>query len=389
MPPEPDGAVGLLWGTLIGDAMGGPLEFAEQEKRRGHVVDCRQWPESKRLDEDSIAEIAKRATLMTYKEVRPETAPYGPWIKEAPAGTVTDDSRFKVILVRAIRAAAEQGAEAVTQSHLAKAILEFSPRFGRAADSATQKLMDEGLREYRYAANWILGIRDPKVALPIDRLWAGIPNCSGQMLLLPLALQFPGQAEDAYRRAFELNFVDAAGAKDIAAAIVAGLAAVLGNESKALTNEQRWARFEKTMRTIDPFRLKDVPFAGRPLHKWLDLADSIVERANGRPSVAYKLLETDGKPVYYWDAHFTLLVAVTLLKLSRYNGLCALHLAIDFGHDTDSYAQLIGAMAGAVEGANVFPNEMRETVAVRLQADYGEEVADWVNLLSPRVDRKR
>ena len=143
------------------------------------------------------------------------------------------------------------------------------------------------------------------------------------------------------------------------------------------------------MRTIDPFRLKDVPFAGRPLHKWLDLADSIVERANGRPSVAYKLLETDGKPVYYWDAHFTLLVAVTLLKLSRYNGLCALHLAIDFGHDTDSYAQLIGAMAGAVEGANVFPNEMRETVAVRLQADYGEEVADWVNLLSPRVDRKR
>jgi ADP-ribosylglycohydrolase len=378
-----DRAAGLLWGTLIGDAMGGPLEFAKPEKRTGHVVDCRKWPESKRLDDKTIASIAKRATMMGYEDVRPEPAPYGPWVSKAPAGTVTDDSRFKVILVRAIRQAAKQGTDSVTRTHLANAILEFSPRLDQPADDATQKLMDEGLREYHYAANWVLGKRDPKIALPLDRLWAGIPNCSGQMLLLPLAVKYPGRAEEAYRHSFELNFVDAAGAKDIASAIVAGMASVLGEDADSLTTKERWARLETTMRSVDPFRLKAVPFAGRPLHKWLDLVDSIVERAAGRPSVAYRLLETEGKPVYYWDAHFTLVVALTLLKLSEFNALCALHLAIDFGHDTDSYAQLIGAMAGAVDGAEIFPKAMGQTVARRLKADYGEDVSDWVKLLCP------
>jgi ADP-ribosylglycohydrolase len=76
-------------------------------------------------------------------------------------------------------------------------------------------------------------------------------------------------------------------------------------------------------------------------------------------------------------------VALTLLKLSEFNALCALHLAIDFGHDTDSYAQLIGAMAGAVDGAEIFPTAMGQTVARRLKADYGEDVSDWVKLLCP------
>lgn len=375
-----DRAAATLWGSLIGDAMGGPLEFAKEEKRAGHVVDCRSWPEEKRLDDESIDLIAKRATLMSYSDVRPETAAYGPWVERAPAGTITDDSRFKIILVRAMR---QSGADKLTRTQLAKAFLEFSPRVNESPDESTKKLIAEGLCEYRYAANWLLGKRDPKIALPLDRLWAGIPNCSGQMLLLPLALQYPGDAESAYRNSYELNFVDSAGAKDIAAAIVAGLASVIGKEADSLTPQQRWTRLEETMRTVDPFRLKAVPFAGRPLDKWLDLADSIVQRAAGRPAVAYELLESEGKPVYFWDAHFTLIVAMTLLKLCQYDALCAMHLAIDFGHDTDSYAQLIGAMAGAVLGTDVFPAEMRQTVADRLRADYDEDISDWVTVLSP------
>ena len=140
------------------------------------------------------------------------------------------------------------------------------------------------------------------------------------------------------------------------------------------------------MRSVDPFRFTKVPFIGRPLDKWLDLVDSIVERAGGRPSVAYRLLESDGKPVYFWDAHFTLVVALTLLKISNYNAMCAMHLAIDFGHDTDSYAQLIGAIAGAIHGVGVFPGEMRRVVGERLQEDYDEDVQDWLNLLSQRIE---
>ena len=97
----------------------------------------------------------------------------------------------------------------------------------------------------------------------------------------------------------------------------------------------------------DPFRFRDVPFAGRQLDRWLDLSDSIVQRARGCPATMYRLLEQEGKPVYYWDAHFTLLVPLTMLKACRFNPLAAMHLTLDFGHDTDSYAQVLGAMIGA------------------------------------------
>ena len=83
---------------------------------------------------------------------------------------------------------------------------------------------------------------------------------------------------------------------------------------------------------------------------------------------------------------FTLVVALTLLKISNYNAMCAMHLAIDFGHDTDSYAQLIGAIAGAIHGVGVFPGEMRRVVGERLQEDYDEDVQDWLNLLSQRIE---
>ena len=177
---DTDRSAGLLWGSLIGDAMGGPLEFAKPEKRMGRVVGCRAWPKTKRLDDDTIAEIQEREALASYTEVRPDTAPYGPWVRKAPAGTITDDSRLKIVLIRAIRDASRQDAPKLTQAHIAKEILRFSPLVNKPTDQATRRLLLEGMREYRYAANWVLGKRDPKDALPLDRLWAGVANCSGQ-----------------------------------------------------------------------------------------------------------------------------------------------------------------------------------------------------------------
>ncbi len=373
---------GMLFGSLIGDALGGPLEFANDETRFGRVADCRGWADDRRLDSSSIQELGKSLQMMGYQDVRPETAAYGPWVASAPAGTVTDDSRLKVILVRAIRATDRDGHRQLTREDIARAIVEFMPIADREPDAVTARLLEEGLREYRYAAHWVLGVRDPKIALPLDRLWGGVSNCSGQMMMLPLAACFASQPEVAYRCCFELNFVDGPGANDITSAIVAGLTAVLGEDSSADPVSDRWRRLESTMRETDPYRISDVPFVGRPLNQWLDLADSIVHRADGRPKIAYRLLETEGKPVYYWDAHFTLLVAIVLLKLTRYDPLASLRLAIDFGHDTDSYAQLMGAMIGGVCGVSAFPTEMQSKVAERLQTDFEENVSSWTRILS-------
>ena len=374
--------IGMLYGSLIGDALGGALEFASDEMRAGRVANCRSWDENRRLDPSSIQELGESLHMWGYEEIRPQTAPYGPWIASAPAGTVTDDSRWKVVLIRAFRAAHRDGQRELTQQDIARAIVAFKPDANREPNEATARLIDEGLREYRYASQWVLGVRDPKIALPLDRLWAGAPNCSGQMMMLPLAACFAGQPENGYRRCFDLNFVDGPGANDITSAIVAGLANLLGETSTGDSVADRWRRMESTMRDTDPYRIRDVPFVGRPLNQWLDFADSIVRRADGRPKIAYRLLETEGKPIYYWDAHFTLLVAVVLLKLTGYDPLASLHLGIDFGHDTDSYTQLMGAMIGAVHGVAVFPDEMQIQVAERMEADFGENVSSWSEILS-------
>lgn len=382
---------GLLIGSLIGDALGGPIEFAPPSKVRSIMPDARSWPTDRVVDATVNAELARSLTMHRYAPLRPETAAYGPWKASAAKGTITDDSRHKIVLVRALRTMLREGRRSLKQQDLAREFIRFQPREGQTPDAATASLLEEGLREYRYASRWILGDRNPDVALPAERLWSGVSNCSGQMTLLPLACLFPSDPEAAYRATFEIDFIDAPIARDIVSAINAGLAAVLDRTLDAESPTGRWKRMFAAMRNTDPYRFAEVPYAGRPLHRWLDLADSIVERSGGRPAEAYRLLESEGKPVYYWDAHFTLLVPVTLLKLCQFDPLAAMHLTLDFGHDTDSYAQVLGAMIGAIHGADLFPSSMRESVSLRLLDDFGESVDDWsrtIDLIAESLRRE-
>lgn len=372
----------MLVGSLIGDALGGPVEFMSPEKARSIMPGARWWNPDRVVDQSTRADLADTLKMHSYAELRPDTAPYGPWVAKADRGTITDDSRHKIILIRALREMVASRTSRITKLDLSRQILAFQPHLNETTDAELSALVDEGMREYRYAARWLLGERDPGLALPVERLWSGISNCSGQMFLLPLAAIFPGDPDAAYRETYEIDFVDAPGARDIAAAINAGLAAALHVELDSASVSERWEALLEALRRTDPYRLADVPFAGRPLHQWLDLSDSIVRRSQGRPKRAYELLESEGKPVYYWDAHFTLLVPLTLLKLCDFDPLAAMNLTLDFGHDTDSYAQILGAMAGAVHGTDIFPISMRRDVEARLLDDYGESVDDWVTTLS-------
>ncbi len=372
----------MLLGSLIGDACGGPVEFLPPEAVQGIMPAARTWDDDRVLSRDEINRLAKSLPMLDYKTLRPETAPYGPWVAQAPAGTLTDDSRHKIILMRALRQMLREDRDHLSEQDLARALLSFTPQSGVAPDRELALLVQEGLQEYRMASRWMLGERDLERSLPVERLWAGVSNCSGQMALLPLAGVFPGQPERAYREVFRLDFIDAPIARDIASAINAGLSAVLDSQVNGMTEQARWELLLRTIRETDPYRFAEVPFAGRQLNRWLDLVDSIVERSQGRPKVAYRLLETEGKPVYYWDAHFTLLVPLTMLKICEFDPLAAMHLTLDFGHDTDSYAQIVGAMAGAVHGMNIWNESLSGPVESRLANDYGESIADWQRLLA-------
>lgn len=371
---------GLLLGGLIGDALGGPIEFSEASAQDLRLVGARNWNDGRKLTDVDLLELAGSVPLLGYEQLRPETSPYGPWSTRAVAGTLTDDSRHKIVLVHALRRAKEQG-RTVTADDIAKALLEFKPV---RTDEDRDKLLaldEEGFREYRYAASWLLGERDLDKARPVERLWAGIANCSGQMMLPPLAIQFAGDPTAAYKRAFEIDFIDAPLARDFVASLVAGLAAALDPNLSNSNPRDRWDAMFSAMRSTDPYGYAQVPFAGRPLHKWLDKADELVKRSGSEPKKLYRLLESEGKPVYWWDAHFTLLVPICMLKFCAFNPMAAMHLALDFGHDTDSYAQVLGCMAGAVHGPKIFPPAMVDAVKRTLRLDYDEDVDQWLNVL--------
>lgn len=382
-----DRVAAMLLGSLIGDALGGPVEFLPSEQVVNGMPAFRSWPDDRDILPLEIRQLGESLTMYSYDPLRPETAAYGPWSERAPAGTITDDSRHKIVLMRAIRDMLTGNRPRLSTEDLARAYLDFTPHEKVAVKGNLARLLDEGFREYRMASRWLLGDRQPQRALPVERLWGGVSNCSGQMALLPLAAVFPGQPERAYRETFRIDFIDAPIARDIVSAINAGLSAVLGSDAAGKSDSERWDLLIRTMRRTDPYRFAEVPFAGRQLDRWLDLVDSIVERSQGSPKVAYRLLETEGKPVYFWDAHFTLLVPLTLLKLCRYDPLAALQMTLDFGHDTDSYAQILGAMAGAVHGDRLWQPALSEPVRRRLHADYGESIDDWQRLLTRARDR--
>jgi ADP-ribosylglycohydrolase len=373
-------SLGLLFGGLIGDALGGPVEFSDVD-HSDFLMDLRNWPKDRQITESDLQALADNLPLLGYQDLRPDPAAYGPWKSSAPAGTLTDDSRHKIILMRAIRKA-QADRRPLAADHIAESFLSFQPP-AAAGDSQQEValLCEEGLREYRFAARWLLGERALDRARPLERLWAGVDNCSGQMMFPPLAVAYAGRPEQAYMRTFDLDFIDTSMARDFASALNAGLAAVLATELDDQSVGQRWQALFGSMRATDPYRLRDVPYAGRQLDRWLDKADEFVARSKGRPWRLFELLESEGQPTYWWDAHFTLLAPACMIKFCDFNPLAAMHLTLDFGHDTDSYAQVLGCMVGAVHGVDIWPPQMVAAVETSIKNDYNESVEAWYETL--------
>lgn len=359
LPDLPDRIEGLLIGSAIGDAAGGPVEFQPADRRTR--ID-RGAP----LDSTSIRLLADTFILQEYDLVN-RAAPYGPWRDEAPEGTVTDDTRFKVLFMRSLRSSAPAGP---TAEAFARELLDWhSEREGVYGD-----LPRQWLDEFARSARWVLGERDPDRAAPPDRQWGGIPTMAGQMPFLPMAALHPGEPTAAYLAAWDVDFIDTGWGRDMTAALVAGL-------SRALEPGATWHTIEVAMRTTDPYGFGRVPWVERRVNRWLDAARSIAHRAEGRPAVLYDLLEAELGAETWWEAHVPVVVVFAAAETAGYDPMSTMQLILEFGHDTDSSLQLAGAIFGALHGADVFPVGMRETVETRLKDDLGESTTEWTERL--------
>ena len=196
----------------------------------------------------------------------------------------------------------------------------------------------------------------------------------GQMPFLPIAALNPDNPEWCYLKTWELGYLDIGIAKDMNSALVAGLA-------RALQNDGNWQNAYKAMIETDPYNFNNVLYVKRRLTHWLEKAHAFAERADGIPSKLFGILENELNTYTWWESWVPIVVVFSVAKLTNYDPLASMQLILEFGHDTDSYAQVMGAFIGAIYGKDIFPIEMRNLVNKRMKEQFGQNVDDWIKLI--------
>ena len=82
-----------------------------------------------------------------------------------------------------------------------------------------------------------------------------------------------------------------------------------------------------------------------------------------------------------WEAHVVFTGICRCGALAEHDPLAALQLCMEWGHDSDSYAQLLGAFIGALHGPDLFPVPWRQAAADRRLADHKVDVEADCGLL--------
>ncbi len=372
---------GLILGGAIGDALGGPIEFQPRDSVQSLVNPPKIWREGEKLDAAARKAAAGRLQLRSYRDLRPGTESYGQWNPNSEPGTITDDTRHKLVLLHALHTAEQKKSWPVGVRELAQAYLDWPQTKAVVGRAGYEELAKDWLEEWQFAARWVLGARDLDKALPPERMWQSLPTCSGQMTLLPLAALYAGRPEEAYRAAYTLAFFDNGFGKDLNAALVAGLAQALVTPVEPGRERQAFESVLKTMRVTDPFRFRKIRWTERAVDRWLNLALKFARDAKGEPALLFAALEKEFAKTTKWEAQVPFVVAFSCLELAEYDPLAALQLSMEWGHDTDSYAQLVGAFIGALHGASVFPTAWPRAVVERLRIDHGVDLDDECRFL--------
>lgn len=367
---------GLILGGALGDALGGPIEFQPRPRIQELPDPPKIWVEGEKLDAAARAATAGRLRLRSYRELRPGVESYGQWNPLSVPGTITDDTRHKLVLLHSLHTADEAKAWPIGVGNLAQSYLEWPKTRAVVGRTGYDELAKDWLEEWQFAARWVLGERDLARALPPERMWQSLPTCSGQMTLLPLAAMFAGRPDEAYRAAWHLGFFDNGIGKDLNAALVAGLAQALvtpvqPGQARA-AGESVW----RTMRGVDPLRFGKIRWTERAVDRWLNLALKLAHDAEAQPARMFAAMEKEFATTTKWEAQVPFVVAFACLELAEHDPLAALQLTMEWGHDSDSYAQVAGALIGALHGPDLFPAPWRNAVVERLKADHGTDLLE-------------
>ena len=332
-----DRTEGLLWGAMVGDALGGPYEFQGQRP----LEPAHHLPRGG----DQWREIV-RATVNMDAYAR-TAEPYGHW--DTAPGSTTDDSRFKLLYLAAredARKASDVAGSDVVGSDVAARMDSLLLAVARDQGQAWSSLQSAWLYEFLGPIRHRRGLEDAP-SWPQGRMWGGLSTMAGQMPYLVEACYWPGEPEAAYRFVYEANRLDNGMGLDMTSMIVAGLA-------HALTDTATFAGAVDVMRRTDPYGYAAVPWVPRAASAWLTVGQEIGWRAASLAAL-YSELERVLDATTWWEARVPLTVVAAAMTYAEEDPVLTMGIILGFGHDTDSYLQLAGAFLGALGGVEVFP----------------------------------
>jgi len=324
--------LGCVVGGAIGDAFGAPVEFRSAEDL--HRMIGTDWVDR----------------FLPYGEGH-KPHPLGVWRQAPPRGTGTDDTRNNhVFLECVIRNAGEINSTLLAMEYVRR-YRDRETFYPGHADFAERQFRDP----YEFSCARLGMERTPSGRPAWVTLARGnsFPTLHGLISLAFAGCLCPGEPEEAYKKAFELAFLDLGYARDATAMMAAMVSAGLGGEADAR------AMIEVGLET-DPFGFGRRIMVER-IRQFLEIADAapndraMIDALSARvrhlhpfdpidvlgvPVAA--LLRSGGDPVR------TVVMAANDRDLDEEGKLVQLR-------DVDCTAGVAGALAGALSGAEAWP----------------------------------
>ena len=323
--------LGCMVGNTIGDAFGGVVEFCSAE--RVEKITGKLW-----VDE-----------FLPYEKDK-GAHPLGVWEVGPPRGTGTDDTRNNQILVECVI----RNGGLINSQFLA---IEYIQRY-RDRHLFYPKHVDLAGRQYENAyksACGYLGMRETPFWVAATK-GNRFPSLSGLIRLGLAGLLYCNDPEAAYRKTFEVNFVDIGYARDATAMMAAMISAALGG------NISGREMVEIGLQT-DPFGYGDRRLMANRVREFLQIADAadsdqaLVDALAAKVEHlhAYDAIDVLGVPMaalYYSDGDpiRTIVMAVNDRDLDEDGKLKRLR-------DVDCTGGVAGALVGALCGIEAFPQD--------------------------------
>lgn len=358
-----DKILGALVGSAIGDAMGASTEMwyrKDIQLKYGYI----------------------NGLTPAIREQSPE----GTWEHNLSAGATTDDTRWKLLMVKYLSLHKKNINPTAFSKFIVDYYEELTKKLGDEEVNKSPDLLDKQIEKIDWIKEWArVAIAyqkgDTAYQEAHNRFYGGEMSCAGQ-LYSPMFGLIAENPEDAYKMAYNHALFDLGYAKDISALVAA--------MTQMAMRTQNIDSIINTATFVDPLEYQDSRLVGRISYatadasvksvlsiKQLVLIDSLIEKDTiffkipkgfkgsqkewVKQEMLYQLLEKDEKAIAFHAGEIWQIL-ITGLQFGEGDFEKTMQFIVNYGRDNDTVAAVAGMILGARDGYSKLPRELKEEV---------------------------